>query len=272
MPRSRCSSVCAERPLTRAQYPVPGVGAVNAALGAAANRLTPFYRRFPYRGRLWWTEVDMRTAVCHRSGFLYNRLPKTANSTVTHLLAQQSFGTRAGRAKHRFRRCSRLSTRELRAVVQDYLKFVVVRDPYSRTLSAFLDKVQRRRPQARDPMRWFARAGVAQPAFEDFCRYLDDGGLLADNHWAPQTEGLVLPLDRFDVVARFETLERDLGAIHARLFGAPVAALPRRGPPGVGAEAALARHYTPRAAEIVSRLFREDFERLGYPLRDVTAA
>ncbi|WP_371038718.1 sulfotransferase family protein [Rhodosalinus sp. FB01] len=258
--------------MTQAQHPYPGLGLANRLIGGTANRLTPFYRRHPYRGGLWWSEVDMRVAVCPQTGFLYNRLPKNANSTVTSLLANRIFGPDdTVSPKHRFVRPSRLSAAQVRAVETEYFKFVILRDPYTRTLSAFLDKVMKPRTQRRGPWRWFARHGIETPSFEDFCKYLDDGGLHADNHWAPQVDGLVLPLDRFDMVARLEALQADLDTIHRRLFGAPLGELQRKGPKSSGAEGEIARHYTPHAAEIVSRLFARDFSELGYPVRDVTA-
>lgn len=258
--------------MTQAQHPYPGLGVANRLIGATANRLTPFYRRFPYRGRLWWVEVDMRIAVCPEAGFFYNRLPKNANSTVTSLLADRVFGPGGSVSpKHRFVRPSRLSAAQVRAVETDHFKFVILRDPYTRTLSAFLDKVMKPGTQRRGPWRWFARHGIEAPTFENFCQYLDDGGLHADNHWAPQVDGIVLPLDRFDMVARLETLQPDLDVIHRKLFGAPLDELPRKGPRSTGAAGTTAEHYTPLAADIVSRLYSRDFAELGYPLRDVTA-
>jgi len=210
----------------------------------------------------------MRVAVSPQHRFLYNRLPKNANSTITRSLvdgAAALSGTPAdGPAKRHFQRPSRMSGAEV-AALGDYFKFVFVRDPYSRTLSAYLDKIVNRRKQSRSVLKWAEKHGIDAPSFADFCAYLDDGGLYDDNHWAPQTAGLVLPLAAFDFIGRFETLDRDLKTVHDQLFPRGLATTPRDGPAATGSDTLIDTHYTPVAKTLIRRLFNADFEALGYP-------
>ena len=251
--------------MTQAQYDLPWLNGVNRALIGAANGLSPFYKAHPYRGGLWLSEVDMRVAISHEHRFLYNRLPKNANSTVTALLHAGIGGSgTVDASKHGFARPWKLSSTEV-AALEGYYTFCIVRDPYARTLSAYLDKIVRKRRQAKRPQRWLkARFGTDVPSFEQFCIYLDAVGLMDDNHWAPQLDGLVLRPEEFDHIGRFERLGDEIATITTRIFGAPVTAVKRRGPPSTGAAEAREAHYTETATGIVKRLYAKDFEAFGY--------
>ncbi|MDF0601318.1 sulfotransferase family protein [Psychromarinibacter sp. C21-152] len=256
--------------MTFAQYDNRLVDALSRSVNHAVNRLSPFYRANPYRGPLWITEVDMRVAVSLSHGFLFNRLPKNANSTVTAMLHDYAFGGQgdamARTAKHAFGRPVFLGRRGV-AALADCFKFCIVRDPYSRTLSAYLDKIVGRQRQSRRPLRLLRdKHGTDAPTFEQFCLYLAEGGLYDDNHWAPQVAGLVLPPERFDHIGRFERLDEELDLIARRIFGRGYASERRYGPASTDAAAQLEAHYTPRAREIVQTLFRPDFETFGYPV------
>lgn len=251
--------------MTQAQYDKKWLEPAVSGLKGAANVALPFYRAHPYRGRLWITEVDMRVAVSMEAGFFYNRLPKTANSTLSAILYAELSGQEphARSLQKVTKRPSRMTRAEVRAL-PDLYKVCLVRDPYTRTLSAYLDKIAGRKAQSRRPLRLMRdRFGTDSPSFEQFCLYLQDGGLYDDNHWAPQTHGLVLPIEAFDLVGRFESLNREIETITTRLFGAPRGTGLRRGPRS-NANDATDRHYTGQAREIVRRLYAEDFEALGY--------
>jgi len=247
-------------------------GRLDTALTRLAPTLSPFYRRHPYVGPLWLTEVDIRGALSARDGFFFNRVPKAANSTIVANLVRLSAARsgrrpRPGREKWYFRRPLFATARDL-AAMQDGVAFTFVRDPYTRTLSAFLDKILGRTPAARGFYRWWdgtgggAGGGAGTPDFADFCRYLAAGGLYDDIHWAPQTALLLLPPERFDWIGRFETLDTDLTEILTRIFG-PQAAPQGRAGPRSDARSALSR-YTPETAETVARLYAADFEAFGY--------
>jgi len=254
--------------VTKAQYTWPGLDLVDGGIKRLANLCVPFYRAFPYTGPLWLTEIDMRVDISAEHKFIYNRLPKNANSTINQSLVRASLApgdNMPTRPKHHFTRPSRLSRAQV-ADLGGYYKFTFVRNPYSRTLSAYLDKIVGRRAQSRAFYKWLARQPDQQVTFDAFCRYLDDIGLYHDNHWAPQTTGLVFPLAGFDFVGRFENLDADLDHVHQQIFAQPCTKATRAGPPATGSEAAVATEYTPTTRAIIARLFAEDFEAMGYSI------
>ena len=249
--------------------PVPSVlRFYDPALAALARGLLPFYRRFPYRGPMAITRIDPRGAAIPpapgRRGLFYSRIPKAANSTISRILAEQSGYARrfAGRnPKDRFLRPSHLNRAEVAALEAEWLKFTFVRNPYTRTLSAFLDKIRGRKPQSRPFYAWF---GGGEPGYLDFCRFLEAGGLWADMHWAPQSGILLLPLERFDFIGRLERLEEDLSTLLPMAFGPEVRLEMRRAGPSSGANARRAEHFSPEAQAIVARLYAQDFAAFGY--------
>ncbi|MEX5729259.1 hypothetical protein Ga0609869_002612 [Rhodovulum iodosum] len=246
------------------------------AARALSARLLPFYRRYPYRGRCSLFKVDPRGAYSPADGFFYSRVPKAANTTVTSALAERSTYRRrfakAGDVKDAYLRPSYLSARSVRAL-EAGVKFTFVRDPYTRTLSAFSDKILGRRPQARPFTEWFGDwPDDAPPGFADFCRFLDAGGLTLDPHWAPQTDILLLPVAAFDFIGRTERLEEDLAEVLTRIFGPTDArAIESRGR-RTGASDRVAQAYTPEALDIVNRLYARDFRELDYPVRQTLPA
>lgn len=241
-------------------------GPLKQAAARAVNAARPFYRRFPYKGPVEFFKVDARGAYSPLEPFFYNRVPKAANTTIAFTLAQHSqfrrMGARKDSIKGYFLRPSYLSRRDVDRLDREAFKFTVVRDPYSRVLSAFNSKILVRKPQWRRFRVWWGSDEV--PEFADFCRYLDEGNLYVDMHWAPQSAFMLLPLDRYDFIGKVETLDTDLPHILERVFGPERVKGMARGGLTTGASDKVARAYGPREVEIVNRLYARDFEAFGY--------
>jgi len=231
-----------------------------------ANRWVPFYRRFPYHGPISITSFDPRGVAIRACKVFYTRIPKAANSTVTAALARHATGANAPEtAKSVFPRPSRLSSATVAELEREWFCFTVVRNPYARTLSAYLDKVVNRTAHTDLFYAWFRPARPRAPEFMDFLAYLEAGGLWHDMHWAPQHGILHLPLARYDMIGRVERLDRDLPAILARAFGTPVAEVGRYDDrPRTDASRKIDTMLTPEARAILARLYAEDFATFGY--------
>jgi hypothetical protein len=258
--------------LSRAvQGPIAAVDrTLNRSARGLAPQVLPFYRRHPCEGPLGLFTVDLRGAFSPEDGFFFNRIPKAANSTVMATLAACSDYRRSfarDRKKSRFLRPSRMSTADVARLGDGTLRFTFVRAPYGRALSAFADKVLRRRRQARPFYDWLGRVGPEPPAFIDFLRFLDDGGAHGDAHWAPQADLMLLPVGGFDLVGKLETLDRDLGAVTERLFGTDAPLRIRRAGPRTDSRRNLADAYDAEGLAIVNRVYAADFALFGYPTR-----
>lgn len=234
--------------------------------GWLAHRVLPFYRAYPYDGPLGWSKVDPRGAYSPVDGFFFNRVPKSANSTVTAALARHSSYrqplARKAQPKEAFLRPAFMSARAVARLERDVFTFTFVRNPYRRTLSAFSEKVLRRKPQSRPFYAWFG--ADREPGFLDFCRYLEAGGLYDDIHWAPQADILLLPVEMFDFIGRVERIGEDLPFVLRRIFGDGVEVEMKQAGPRSGAGDRAAEHYCDAAQQIVQRLYRADFNAFGY--------
>lgn len=206
-----------------------------------------------------------RVVVVPRLGLAFNRIKKNANTTVVSLLQEIETGRVAHRdiAKWEARTLWDLGPRALAGL--GALRFaVVVRNPYSRLLSAFLDKF--REPGYR---RRHGEFPLAPEGFAEFVRWLEAGGLQRDAHWGPQRRLMLLPAARYDHLVRFETLGPEMSALLAGLGtevpeGRLAGLYPSDRRKGTGAQSRLAGFYDADTARRVARLYAGDFAELGY--------
>lgn len=232
--------------------------------------LYPFYRSYPYSGRTSLYQVEHRGAYSPDDGFFYNRVPKAANTSVSHMLASHSTYSRprpgAG-TMGRMLRPQLMTTAQVADIGTDAVfKFTVVRNPYTRVLSAYRSKIL----TARKPVRLHRFAAMmgtdraAPPDFTTFCRFLANGGVWRDAHWAPQTELMLLPLRMFDFIGHVESLDEDVVTIARRIWGPDVAVDFKRQGRRTDVTQPVEQDYTPEAIEIVARLYADDFSAFGY--------
>lgn len=232
------------------------------------NLISPFYRRFPYSGEMDIFKLNPRGAFSPVEPFFYNRMPKAANTTITGLLHQASaFRPKTSRRrqnpKYQFLTPLTLTPQQVKSLEHKAFKFTFVRNPYTRTLSAYLDKVGRKRHQGRRFLTWAEKNNEPQ-SFLGFCRYLETCGLFDDMHWAPQTDILLLPQEQYNFIGKVESIREDLLHVLDTIFGS--SNLERV--PHLGNKTAASSHvldaYGPEEEAIIRRLYANDFEQLGY--------
>jgi hypothetical protein len=220
-----------------------------------SSPLFPFYQRYPFRHATSIRSADDRGCIDFELGVFCNRIPKAANSSVISGLASLKRGTHVPSkpAKAMFRSPSSLSRTELDAF-EALFKFAVVRNPFARTLSAYLDKIERK-----------GKIDGYQTCFSDFMDYLERGGLYRNAHWAPQFALLLIPPERYDFFGRVESFDSDMQQVYARLREPALGYAPKSIYQNyTGASDKARQYYTSRQVEQVRRLFACDFEGFGY--------
>ena len=165
----------------------------------------------------------------------------------------------------------------------DIKKYTMVRDPYTRVLSAYLNKIEQRLPPKPegegdhfdkivrdiDAFRRSVLGSDRYPSitFEVFLLWLRDSGswFTKDEHWAPQTKLLRQPDVDFDIVGRFENLTEDapqiLKAMGCRQQFPSQAQLNF---PPTAAESKVSYYFKDGTRRLSEQVCSRDFEIFGY--------
>lgn len=224
------------------------------------NRLTiahrPFYKHYPYRGGVAIDSANARGCVDLELGVFCNRIPKAANSTIISNLTMLKYGREipSKKAKKLFDTPASLSKQQM-AQFDALFKFAVVRNPFTRTLSSYLEKVERR-----------AANKGKQTSFKHFLHEVRDRLLYTNAHWAPQHALLLIPLENFDMIGKVESLNSDLITIRSRISPGteyPVTSVMHN---ATGASGKLQQYYDDELIKLVREIYREDFEAFDYSL------
>jgi hypothetical protein len=230
----------------------------------------PIYRQF--EPNISKVICDSRCAISPTSRFVYFRIPKAANSTVVASLYRAETGRTPENeralnlVKRGYRRPSSLGRGMIRQVMDDYYKFTIVRNPYSRVVSAYLDKIAgRQAPYFLTVARFLGREPNEAITFSEFVDYLEFGsGLLADPHWCLQTDLIFLPLEQLDFVGKFERLSTDLAHILEAIFPGSNTSV-NWNPHATGADKKTQAILDAASAARIAKLYEKDFDLLHYP-------
>lgn len=222
----------------------------------------------------------------HRLRLAYNRVPKSGNSSTLMYLAElerqqdlpQTLGSFDDYLAAKALAHSATRPPRLRDVGPRFLGFggnlrwcTVVRHPYTRLVSAFLQK----RDRLADGVNGYQRfPGLANPSlsagFSEFVGYLHNDGTGGNKHWIPQTEMLSLAPNDFDYLiylenfaCQFRSLVRDLGFEPGdNAYSEPHRA--ERGVKVTNAKQVAHLLITADLKKKIDALYHQDFVALGY--------
>lgn len=153
----------------------------------------------------------------------------------------------------------------------DWFKFVFIRNPYERVLSAYLDKIVTNQWEKK------RRVGGLGFTFEDEISFLDfleaisrQNPLDMDIHWRPQTYMLPLNFNEFDYIGRFENfathwnevlilLQNRVQGEDKRLFTSQDVVFHK-----TDAKNKINKYYGEKEKRIVQSLYEVDFDVLNY--------
>jgi len=156
---------------------------------------SPYYRFKPSLWSLKTTKIDRRIEISKRWNYAYIRIPKCANSLViTNLdfyLPEESLRKReeprvVREARRNFYKMRDLEEKKVKRLFDEGFIFSVVRNPYHRVLSAYLDKMSRDEYKVKYGEN-IKDKGISNLSFLSFCRWLGAGNHYKDPHWIPQS-------------------------------------------------------------------------------------
>lgn len=140
-------------------------------------------------------QFAMRHALCfYRRKSIFTFIPKNACSSLRLSLALAN-GVIADESQHRFiHKNNDLFAATIRDICEHEFSFIILRSPYSRLVSVFLDKFLSRSPGC-ESIVGFPRHSqeFGQFTFEEFVSRLhaNKQALSSNNHWIPQSRFLL---------------------------------------------------------------------------------
>ncbi len=150
----------------------------------------------------------------------------------------------------------------------DVVKFCFVRNPYSRLLSAWLDKIENNMTAKKGILRQlgFDPEDLGRPvSFADFVHAVAGQSIAEmDQHWRVQYYQTFQQQIQYDFIGRFESLETDLESVlntinpeFHRFWG-------REDRHATHSEQQLKACYTDQIEDMVYRIYRKDFQQFKY--------
>ena len=208
--------------------------------------------------------------------FFYGETPKTGCSTIKKVLIQAELGKRIN-----FENLEYIHYREFSPLLkiwqignledfftrEDIFKFCFVRNPYTRLLSAYLDKIVNDKYQAQHiKIQMGLSPDSKRPiSFEDFVDVvIVQPVMYMDLHWRTQYHQTFQKNINYDFIGRFETFEDDFLFVLQKLGIDPNAFYDAERSHATHASKHIQDHYTPEIAEKVYRKYKIDFDYFGY--------
>ncbi len=231
--------------------------------------------------RLGSTLANALMHISLKDNYIYFKIPKVASSTLSKslsLLETRDYpdikqAPHPGVAGSVFVKPFQLPVDDLKPALvgDDFKRFVFVRHPFSRLLSAYLHYIQPtddERPSRRQ-VRTFLGRGQDQItdviSFDDFLQVLADiPKRKMDQHFRPQA--MLAGIDLFDhqFIGRIENMDEDLVRLSDFLGLRVTDYMSVRTQHKTGATESWRSEVTPERKKIVERLFSKDFEAFGY--------
>jgi len=233
------------------------------------GRNTPVHKR----------ELENIINISLRNKYVYIQTPKCACSTIKRTLHKYEVSVLSppphvpvhpSPVESPFIKPYQLSKGSLMLTLQskDFFKFSFVRNPYTRVLSAYLDKINtNQKPKEQIIMTLWDKLKPmdTQISFESFLGALQQiDPLKMDPHWRPMHLILLHNNITLDYIGKIENFDFHWGHVSSKIglpFSHKVESFVRH---QTSAKDLLDQYYTPDLKRMVADLYRKDFELYGY--------
>ena len=152
-----------------------------------------------------------------------------------------------------------------------YFVFRVVRNPFTRLLSAYLDKIQRNKPEKKKIIN---ALGVPDEMYFDNLEFSDFVEAIinspeesSDPHWDIQARHLKYGHVDYDFIAKFENVQKDIEFIREKIGASSKFILDRHGNEATNASRLLKDYYSDEIADKVVAHYDVDFKTFDYSTR-----
>ena len=145
--------------------------------------------------------------------------------------------------------------------------FTFVRNPFSRLVSAYLNKIVGQEPRKLDQFCQRYQVPADQRlSFDEFVRCIsEDAPEYLDPHWRPQHINLMYPFVQPNVIGKLEHMDEELPGVLNRFLAAPLAPVQRKNQHGTNSQKKYRAFFSnPRTLERAVTLYFRDFLHFGY--------
>ncbi|WP_144584993.1 sulfotransferase family protein, partial [Campylobacter coli] len=206
---------------------------------------------------------DYLVHISSKRNYVYYEIPKNACSTIKKTLIQ-SESTKIVENIHNRNESSLISPTEYNFDVRSKFKFCFIRNPYSRILSCYLDKIERKNQKNIYYCKILNFQYNQSLSFVDFLNKLKkDDNIYRDIHWAPQSFLLPIDLGYVDFYGKFENFHNDFLYVLKKISLNPES-IYRVEPHKTNSCDKLEKYFTNEAIEIVQELYADDFRLFKY--------
>lgn len=206
--------------------------------------------------------------------YVYVENPKVASSTVKRHLMRQQLLTLPGAKTNPhpeiqqspFVKPYQLDNDQLGDILfgPRYYKFSFVRNPFSRVLSAFLDKIERKAPESKLFYDWVEQDKSRNGDFKNFVLFISQQQLKAkDKHWSLQKRNIFFEYIKYEMIGRLENFNHSIQVIQQN-SGIDFRDLKTHSPHKTDAGSKLRDYYDEGTSERVIDIYSEDFKSFNY--------
>ena len=235
--------------------------------------------------RMELRRVDYQINISWRHRYVFVETPKVACSSLKRLLHRIEYAGQPyepdpdvhDRGRSPLLRPLQLPSQAFSAAMTgpDWFRFAFVRNPYTRALSAYRDKIQRNRPEKAEILQALGMEPDqldAEIAFIDFLKAVDAiEPKSLDNHFRPQSQLLFTKFVDFHMIGAFEALEEDASYLQTRLGVKEAFDLEDIGAHGTHATIDAAKVYKRAEIDLVQKIYAQDFKFFGYKWEIIAA-
>ena len=213
--------------------------------------------------------------ISDRKGFLYMEVPKVACSTVKRTLQLVEVEKRSellDDSVHNKEESPLLSFSNSRTKLdkilsgEEYFRFAFVRNPFTRILSAYLDKAVKNDWEKNRLMPDLGLNPEKEIKFIDFLKAVKDvEDYKRDIHWTSQSYILRQDIIKYNIIGKFEKFEEDFTKALKRICGKNYKEYyTEHRPHSTGASDQLSEYLGKEEEQIILDIYQQDFKEFGY--------
>ncbi len=216
------------------------------------------------------TTLKASLKICKHKNYIYFSVPKAASTTILTILNKaESYNLITNNLLHSphnpINSFFSNSIQDFSDLLEKSFKFTLVRNPYTRVLSAYLNKIAQYDPNITPYFEKRYKTKNNKISFIDFLHIIskDDQNEL-DPHWKPQTKLTFIDFIKLDFIGHIEYLHNDFKKIIRKIYNKEKTQIDERKNFLKENKKKINLFYNENAFKLVRQIYHDDFNNFGY--------